>query len=183
MAARVLVAYATKLGSNAEIAEAIAETLRASGHDALAQPVRAVRSLEGWDAVVLGSAIYAAHWQHAANRFVAKFDAALRARPVWLFSSGPLDDRQARADLPITPNGAEITGHLSVLGHHTFGGRLTADAAVDPQVLHTHPIGDFRDWDAIHAYAAEIGRELHAMSFPAPDETPPPVAPRQPGGP
>ncbi len=169
MAARVLVAYASKLGSNGEIAEAIAESLRAAGHDAVARPARVVTSLEAWDAVVLGSAIYAAHWQKDARRFASRFRQELVARPLWLFSSGPLDPRLARADLPITPHGAEVTEGLGALAHRTFGGRLAADAPIDPQVLATHPIGDFRDWDAIRAYAAEIGAALAGMTFLAVD--------------
>lgn len=166
MPTRVLVAYATKLGSNAEIAEAIATVLRESGHHASALPARDVKGLEGWDAVVLGSAIYAAHWQKDARRFATRFHNELRLRPLWLWGSGPLDPRLARAGLPITQHGAEITGGLGALDHRTFGGRLAEDAPIDPQVLTTHPIGDFRDWEAIRAYAREIASALHAMAFP-----------------
>jgi menaquinone-dependent protoporphyrinogen oxidase len=163
LAARVLVAYATKLGSNAEIAEVIAEVLRDAGHHASAHPTRSVAAIDGWDAVVLGSAIYAAHWQRDARRFATRYHEALAARPLWLFSSGPLDLRQARSDLPITQHGAEITEGLGALGHRTFGGRLAPDAAIDPHVLATHPIGDFRDWDAIRAYADEIAMAVAAL--------------------
>jgi menaquinone-dependent protoporphyrinogen oxidase len=166
--ARVLVAFATKLGSNTEIAEAIAQTLREAGHHASAHPVREVKGLEGWDAVVLGSAIYAAHWQKDARKFVARFRADLASRPLWLWASGPLDERQARAGLPITQHGAEITEGLGTLDHRTFGGRLAPDAPIDPQVLATHPIGDFRNFDAIRAYAREIAAALDGMTFTPP---------------
>ena len=167
MPARVLVAYASKLGSNAEIAEAIATVLRTSGHHASAVPVRDVKVLDGWDAVILGSAIYAAHWQKDARRFAARFHDQLQARPLWLWGSGPLDPRLARAGLPITQHGAEITGDLGARDHRTFGGRLAEDAPIDPQVLKTHPIGDFRDWEAIRGYAAEIAAQLEGMAFAA----------------
>jgi menaquinone-dependent protoporphyrinogen oxidase len=170
MAARILVAFASKLGSNGEIAEVIAETLRAAGHDAIARPTREVKNLEEWDVVVLGSAIYAAHWQRDARRFTLRLRKGLTARPLWLFSSGPLDPRMAQADLPITPHGEKVTEGLGAIAHRTFGGRLQADAPVDPQVLATHPIGDFRDWDAIRAYAAQIGATLSEMTFEAPDQ-------------
>jgi menaquinone-dependent protoporphyrinogen oxidase len=161
MTARVLVAYASKMGSTAEIAESIAATLRAAGLDATAQSVRVVTDLTAFDAVVLGSALYAAHWQRDANRFVARHLAALQDRPVWLFSSGPLDARLAAADLPIAPQAAEVTAELTPRGHRTFGGRLDPDApGLDPQVLATHPIGDFRDWAAITDWAASIAVEL-----------------------
>lgn len=164
--ARVLVAYATKLGSTGEIAEAIAHVLRDGGHRAMAQPARTVTSLDDWDAVVLGSALYAAYWQKDARRFIDRFREELTARPLWLFSGGPLDRRLARADQPITPHGAEITAGLGARAHRTFGGRLAHDAAVDPQVLQTHRIGDFRDWQSIVEYAYRIARELDRMTFP-----------------
>jgi menaquinone-dependent protoporphyrinogen oxidase len=161
MAARVLVAYATKMGSTREIAETIAVVLQATGHDAVASPVRGIRSLDGWDAVVIGSALYAAHWQRDAHRFVVRHLAALQARPVWLFSSGPLDLRLAAADLPITPNAAEIVAQIAYRGHRTFGGRLDpAQPGIDAQILATHQVGDFRDWAAIRAWAAAIAHEL-----------------------
>ena len=163
MAANALVAYATKLGSNAEIAEVIAATLRDAGHHAAAHAVREVEGLDDWDAVILGSAIYAAHWQRDANRFVTKYREGLRSRPLWLFSSGPLDAGLARADLPLSPRAAEITADLGVRGHRTFGGRLLADAPVDPQVLATHPLGDFRDWEIIRAWARAIAEQLDGL--------------------
>lgn len=165
MTARILVAYASKLGSTAEIAESIATHLRSEGHHASACPARDVKGLDGWDAVVLGSALYAAHWRRDARRFTARFHDQLAARPLWLFSSGPLDAGLAVADLPITEHGAEVTAGLAPLGHHTFGGCLRADADIDPQVLATHPIGDFRDWGAIRAYAGEIAEAIRAMDL------------------
>jgi menaquinone-dependent protoporphyrinogen oxidase len=169
MSARVLVAYATKLGSNAEIAEAIAGVLREAGHHASAQPARGVKGLDDWDAVILGSAIYAAHWQKDARRFTSRLGTQLAERPLWLFSSGPLDPKLAGAQLPITQHGSEITAGLGARDHRTFGGRLLPDAPIDPHVLETHPIGDFRDWGAIRAYASSIAGELAAMTLPATD--------------
>jgi menaquinone-dependent protoporphyrinogen oxidase len=160
--ARILVAYATKLGSTAEIGSFIGTELDAAGHDVAVASVNDVRSLDGYDTVVLGSALYAAHWQRDANRFVQKHRAALEGMRVWAFSSGPLDARQASLDLPLTPHAAEVLAGVPIRGHRTFGGRLAADAPVDPQVLATHPIGDFRDWSRIRRWAAEIAAEIDA---------------------
>ncbi len=161
----MLVVYATKLGSNREIAETMAQVLRDAGHRAAAQAARDVRRLDDWDAVILGSALYAAYWQKDARRFAESFREELQARPLWLFSSGPLDRRLAKADQPITPHGAEITAGLGARNHRTFGGRLTTDADVSAQVLQTHRMGDFRDWQAIVDYAYRIARELDRMTF------------------
>jgi len=166
VSARVLVAYATKLGSTKEIAETMAHVLRDQGHLAVALPAREVHSLAEFDAVILGSAVYAAHWQRDARRFTERFHDDLKARPLWLFSGGPLDRRLAKADQPITPQGAEITAGLGARNHRTFGGRLAPDADVDPQILQTHRMGDFRDWQRIVEYAYRIARYLDKMSFP-----------------
>ena len=163
MASRVLVAYATKMGSTREIAEAIAASLEAAGLEVTTASVRDVKDLEEFDAVILGSALYAAHWQRDANRFVTRHLDALQDRPVWLFSSGPLDRRLAAADLPIAPNVHEITAEIFARGHRTFGGRLDpAFPGLDPQVLQTHTIGDFRDWDVIRAWASSVAEALLA---------------------
>ena len=161
MPTRVLVAYATKLGSTREIAEAIGETLRSAGIDADILPAGSVPDIAPYEAVVLGSALYAAHWQRDANRFVVRHLDALKSLPVWLFSSGPLDRTLAAADLPIADQAAALTAPIGARGHRTFGGRLSADAEdIDPQVLATHPIGDFRDWVAIRGWAATIAEAL-----------------------
>ncbi len=172
MSARVLVAYATKYGSTAGIAEAMAQVLRDGGHRAQAVPVREVTSLDEWDAVILGSAVYAAMWQRDARKFVERFRDELKERQLWLFSGGPLDRRLAKADQPITPHGAEITEGLGARAHHTFGGRLSARADLPAQVLQTHRLGDFRDWQRIVDYAYRIGRELDRMTFPGSGPTP-----------
>ena len=159
----MLVAYATKMGSNRGIAEAIAAVLRDHGLEGDALSVRDVRDLAGWDAVVLGSALYAAYWQRDAHRFVARHRDALGARRVWVWTSGPLDRMLAAADLPITPNAAEILAGIPYESHRTFGGRLTPDAeGVDPQILRTHAVGDFRDFAAIRGWATQIAAALGA---------------------
>ena len=161
MVARVLVAFASKMGSNGEVADAIVAVLRDAGLEAEAVPARRARDLAPYDAVVLGSALYAAHWQRDANRFVARNRDALRARPLWLWSSGPLDRVLGARDLPIAANVVETMGDVPFRAHRTFGGRLDPSApGVDEQILSTHMVGDFRDWDAIRAFAAEIAREL-----------------------
>ena len=163
MAIRVLVAYATKLGSTREIAETIGRVLREDGIETDVATARSIQDLSPYDAVILGSALYAAHWQRDANRFVGRHLDRLQERPVWLFSSGPLDRSADWGRLPATPAVALTTEPIGARDHRTFGGRLLPDAPVDPRVLATHPIGDFRDWDAIRAWAAGIAREIDVL--------------------
>jgi menaquinone-dependent protoporphyrinogen oxidase len=180
MAIRVLVAYATKYGSTREIAAFIGETIRGALGDSAVEleviEARAVRDVTGYDAVVLGSALYAAHWQRDANRFVTRHREVLAQRPVWLFSSGPLDRSADAGVLPATPAVAQLIGPIEPRDHRTFGGRLLADTpGLDAQILATHPTGDFRDWTAIRAWATRIATELMAIeSHPDGSATPRP---------
>lgn len=98
----VLVAYASRYGATAEIAERIALTLIEEGVDARAQQITKVRDLAGVDAFVVGSAVYFGSWLKPATAFVERYRATLADRPLWLFSSGPLPgavvpDRIAKA--------------------------------------------------------------------------------------
>lgn len=157
---RILVAYATKMDSTREIAERIGDELRAAGHEAEVRPAAEVRDRIQHDAVILGSALYSATWLSDANRFVRRHLAELQQRPVWVFSSGPLDTRRAAANPPITRHAAQVIEGIGVRGHITFGGRLALDAPVTPQVLATHTVGDFRNWDRVRDWARAIAREL-----------------------
>ena len=170
MPIHVLVAYATKHGSTGEIAEAIGHVLR--GPDTIVDvvPTREVTDLGPYQAVILGSALYAAHWQRDANRFVARHIAALRQRPVWLFSSGPLDRSADAGTLPVAPSVARTTDPIGARGHRTFGGRLLPGTpGVDEQILATHAVGDFRDFAAIEAWAAAVARVLEREPGRPPD--------------
>jgi menaquinone-dependent protoporphyrinogen oxidase len=89
-AMHVLVAYASRHGATQGIVERIAETLKATGIDAKAQPVASVKGAEGYDVFVIGSAAYMFHWLREAVALVRHNRGVLAARPVWLFSSGPL---------------------------------------------------------------------------------------------
>ena len=66
----VLVVYASKHGATREIAERVAQTMAAAGQQAQARPVMAAGDLTGYDAFVVGSAVYMGHWQKEAAEFV-----------------------------------------------------------------------------------------------------------------
>lgn len=161
---RVLVAAASRHQGTREIAEAIATGLIRRDLEAEAVPVEQVTTVHGYDAVVLGSAIYTGRWLGAARRFVQVHTSALCTMPVWLFSSGPVGP----VDHPIppgTPADVPVLMRLTqAIGYRTFGGRLdmrrlqfTERAVV--RTIHA-PAGDSRDWDAIDRFAGEIADEL-----------------------
>jgi menaquinone-dependent protoporphyrinogen oxidase len=96
---RVLVTAASRHGATAEIAQAIGDALCGRGLDVTVMPVEDVSTVEPYGAVVLGSAVYAGHWLRPASAFVATHTRALASRPVWLFSSGPVEIRAWAAEV------------------------------------------------------------------------------------
>lgn len=120
---RILVAVATRHGATREIAEHLATSLGSALTDAGVTPVVEVRdvglvsSLEGFDAVVLGSSVHRGQWLEPARKFTESFSDGLRWLPVWLFSRGPVDEEHQPA--------REIARQLAARDHRVFDG--TAD--------------------------------------------------------
>ncbi|WP_425955499.1 flavodoxin domain-containing protein [Xylanimonas sp. McL0601] len=157
----VLVVFGSTRGGTAGIAETIATTLRAEGMEADLRNAGKTTSAEGYDAVVLGGAIYMGRWHHDARAFAHRHAAVLRHRPLWLFSSGPLDDTADSHDLPTVRQCGQIAASLHAVEHRTFGGRLTEhpQGAVAKAMARTHS-GDYRNTDLIAAWAHEIAATL-----------------------
>jgi CYTH domain-containing protein len=86
---RVLVTAATRPDATREIAQAVAAGLTARGVGADAVAIDDVRRLDGYDAAVIGSALYMGRWSTAAREFIEANASALVRMPVWLFSFGP----------------------------------------------------------------------------------------------
>ena len=168
----VLVVHASQFGATKGIAERIAEVLTRRGLRAEAYPVTELATIAGADAVVLGSAVHAGHWLDDATRFVYRHEDELRQIPVWLFSSGPLGDRSVHAEQPDPKEVASFRVTLQPRGHVVFAGaydRETADFSHSSLVERTlvkrlMPEGDWRDWDAIDAWADGIAASLGATT-------------------
>lgn len=173
----VLVTYASKYGATAGIAEQIAATLTAAGHEAQARPVDTA-DLAGAEAVVVGSAVYFGSWLKPATAFVQKHRATLAERPVWLFSSGPLpgavvpEKTGEELEGGATPKGVdELRAEVGALGHQVFDGALDPKKlGIRDRAIRALPAGkalmpevDGRDWAAIEEWARSIGRELDAV--------------------
>jgi menaquinone-dependent protoporphyrinogen oxidase len=159
---RVLVAAASKHGSTSEIAQAIATELTVHGLQAEARDVAAVRTLDGYDAVVLGSAVYVGKWMSEAKAFVEANAERLRTLPVWLFSSGPLGEtpmpNEDPADVP------ELMTATGAREHRLLVGALDKDKLGLGERLVVRmvkaPYGDFRDPATIRQWADHIAGEL-----------------------
>ena len=91
----ILVTYATRYGSTQEVAERVGEILRIASFEVDVRPMQEVKKLDGYEAVVLGAAIYNARWHPEAHRFLSTHWEALERRPVAIFALGPLGTGEA----------------------------------------------------------------------------------------
>ncbi len=175
---KVLVAYASRHGATAGIAERIAQRLSAHSFDAVAREVSAVSNVAEYDAYVVGSAAYMYRWLKEATRFTRRHRKLLADKPVWMFSSGPtgtdlVDEKGQDIFEAMRPKEfAEFERTLSPRDTKVFFGAWDPDAEpvglaerfvnLMPAAKASMPSGDFRDWDAIDAWADEIARALGA---------------------
>jgi menaquinone-dependent protoporphyrinogen oxidase len=174
----VLVAYASRHGATQGIAERIAETLVKAGIQAEARPVSEVKSLAGYDALVIGSAAYMFKWLKDASAFVRRNRAVLAAKPVWFFSSGPtggpLDAKGRDQKLTTVPKDAvELAEAVHARDLRIFFGAYSRDRkpvglaerfmSLMP-AMEGVPEGDFRDWPDIEAWASGIAEELSLVA-------------------
>jgi len=163
---RVLVTAATRYGASAEIAQTIAEVLGERGLEPTVLPPEQVEEVDGYDAVVLGSAVYAGHWLKPARELVERHAGGLAGRPVWLFSSGPVGDPPKPEEDPVDV--AEIEGLTKAREHRVFAGKLVRRQLSFPERAIVSalrvPEGDFRDWTEIRDWAAGIAEALAATT-------------------
>lgn len=161
----VLVAYASKHGSTHEIAEAVAQALRDSGLAADCVEAGDEKPLDGYGAVVLGSAVYMKRWRREARHFLRKHSKELAGLPFWVFSSGPVGDPEKDDDAWTEPaHTIETAEDLGVRNHVVFGGSVSTESSgpmARSMAGNTPPEHrDRRDWDAIRSWAEAIAREL-----------------------
>lgn len=170
MPATVLVTWATRYGSTEEVAHAIADDLLKQGLAVNAQPTSEVASLERYDAVVLGFALYMARMHKDARRFLSSHRDELLRRPVGVFVLGPIHadakefaeaERQMKKELAKLPWFAPVTQQV-------VGGRFAPDKLGFPfsimPPLRKLPPSDARDWNAIHAWAGTLPAALQTAN-------------------
>lgn len=162
---RVLVTYGSKMGGTAGLGEMIGAELRANGLDVEVKPAQEVHNLAPYDAAVVGGALYGMRWHKDARRFVRRHRDALRKMPVWLFSSGPLDDSAGASDIAPVRFVRKTAERIGGRGHITFGGAMPPDAKGFPAaaMARDNP-GDWRDPDQVRTWAKGVAEELYAPS-------------------
>lgn len=166
---KVLVTVASKHGATGEIGEIIAGVLRDAGLEVTPQDPSTVADPAVFDAVVLGSAIYAGRWIEPARTFVQRHRGALVTRPLWLFSSGPIGDPPMPAGDPPEPRA--LANQLGAREHRSFAGRLDPSQLGFMERTITKalkaPEGDYRDLEDIRRWADSIAAQLIHQEVPA----------------
>ncbi|HEX7589259.1 MAG TPA: flavodoxin domain-containing protein [Anaerolineae bacterium] len=161
MSASVLVAYTSRSGSTQEVAESIAATLRERELAVTVLPLRDVRTIDAYSAVVIGAPLYMYHWHKDALGFLKRYRQALADRPYAIFALGPAfkgDEEEwtgARAmfDKELAP-----FDWLKPVARELFGGKFDPKTTTFIMRLFVQsiPAMDLRDWDAIRAWASSL---------------------------
>jgi len=139
----------------------IGDELASAGMETVVQPAQQVRGVDDFDAVVIAGALYAFRWHRAARGFARRHAKALRELPVWLVSSGPLDDSAVTGDIPPVKQVATLMSKIGARGQVTFGGRLDANAKGFPaSAMAKKKAGDWRDPAHVHRWASMVAEEL-----------------------
>lgn len=157
----ILVAYATRYGSTAEVAEAVGDELRKAGAEVDVQPIDDIQGLSRYQAVIIGSPIYMGKWLPEAQVFVERHQQHLRGIPVAYFAVGltvaggtPDAIRKAEASM------GQVRMLVNPVDIGIFPGRLessrlsVADRAITKLIR--AKTGDFRDWEAVRAWAQAL---------------------------
>lgn len=162
---KLLVCFASKHGSTAEIAQAIGESLREGGHQVDVLDVAAVKSISSYQAIVLGSAVYAGRWMKEAVGFLRTHQ--LNNLPLYIFSSGPIGDAEPQELLDgfTLPEVVKtLIQSLNVRDIQVFHGKIDLRKLSIAELMLFKSVGaqtgDYRKWDRIKAWAQKINSDL-----------------------
>lgn len=164
MIARILVAYATQKGSTADIAEAIGAELRVMGHTVDVREMRTVKSLDGYEAVILGAPVYVGRIIEM-GKFVQRHNTGLMERMVAAFAVGTVpvskDEKQIEAELKVLQG---MFASIQPVALTLFAGKIDPAKLSFMQKTMVNmvksPVGDFRDWVAITAWTRDVANKM-----------------------
>ncbi|MRS02731.1 flavodoxin [bacterium] len=165
MTKQILVTYATRAGSTGEIAEAIGQSIASHGFVVDVKPVLEKPSLDGYEGVVIGSAVRMGQWLPEAAEFLKTNQSALMKMPTAIFTVHILnlaDDQTSQ-----TYRESYITALkplVQPVDSAFFGGKLDykrvkfADRLIGRLVKAVE--SDSRDWDKIRGWGSDLAEKL-----------------------
>ena len=168
--ARILVAYGTRHGSTAEIAAHIATRFTAAGFDTDTLEANLGIDLTKYDALIVGSPIYASIWLPEPTLLLAANHQRISAIPVALFSVGMIEVKhpgklREEHDSWIDKAFTQENIALNIIASTTFNGayhrrNFPLWMRIVDSILRITPQGDYREWDKIEYWADATARTL-----------------------
>jgi len=158
----ILLAYATRFGSTQEVAENMTAELRKRGLEVDIQPMQEITTLDNYDAVVLGAAIYNSKWHTNAHQFLAQHQEALMQRPLAIFALGPLSSSEAAKRNSRRQLDKELAKYpwLNPVALEIFAGKYDPTKPGLGSFYRLLPTRDYRDWKAIRTWANALSAQL-----------------------
>lgn len=170
MEKKILVAYASKYGATAEIAEKIGQILSQSSLLVDVLSMDKVKDITPYRAVILGTALYIGQWRKEAVKFLQSTETSLSHQKVWLFISGPTGEGDPKElvqgwHIPrsLQPLVDRIKPHDIAVFHGNVD--LKKISFIEKWMIHQVKAspGDYRDWKAIIAWATSIADVVKKM--------------------
>jgi menaquinone-dependent protoporphyrinogen oxidase len=168
MGKRILVTYASKYGSTAQIADKISQVLQSEGLAVDEQPVDQSGDPSKYDAVVFGSAVYAGSWRKEATSWLSQYATQLSHRPTWIFSSGPTGEGDAEGLMDgwrFPEKMKAVIESIKPQSITCFHGEIDTDKLNFGEKLIVKgvkaPVGDYRLWHQISSWSAGIASALN----------------------
>lgn len=163
----ILITYASRYGSTAEIAQKIGEEIASNGFNVDISEVKDVHNLKQYRAVILGSAVYIGKWRKDAIRFLNMFEKDLTEKKIWIFSTGPTgqgDPVKLLEGWSFPPSLKPLAERIRPEDITVFHGALNMDKL---NSIHRYmvkkikaPVGDYRDWEQVTKWAKNIASSL-----------------------
>jgi len=151
---RVLVAYGSKEGGTKGLAEMVGSEFAGLGYEVEVHSGDQVEDVSSFEVVIVGAAVYYfVSWHKDAKAFIKRYTNELKQKPVWLFSSGPLDDSATEKDIPPIKPARKLIERIGARGHVTFGGRMEKNQK-------GYAVGDWRDPEHVKRWVGAVHAEL-----------------------
>ena len=164
---KVLVTYASKHGSTAQIADRISQVLGEAGLEVTERPIEKAADPGMFDAIVIGSAVYAGQWRKEAAEWLQLNSQLLAERPTWFFSSGPTgegDPVKLMNGWRFPENLLDVADRIGPRDLAFFHGNLDMSKLNFGEKMVVKalkaPTGDYRDWQAIRNWATAVAADI-----------------------
>jgi menaquinone-dependent protoporphyrinogen oxidase len=165
MIKKILIAYASKCGSTAEIANTMGTVLLEKGYEVDVFPVNQAKNLDGYDGILAGSAVRVGAWLPEAAEFVKNNQSALHKIPTAIFTVHGLNWENTSVCEALRKNYTSgVKQLISPVDEVFFAGKINYSTMTFLEKMLCKAVKaieeDRRDWSVINGWAAEIPSKL-----------------------